>query len=92
MTAATNHQESSMRSTQTAGTIDCRISMRTALRRFMHGSTIENGAVDIRGRSAVAETPRMSICGYWRMAAVIFCIWQEQRGTERWKPLNSTSP
>ena len=73
-------------------TIDCRISMRTALRRFMHGSTIENGAVDIRGRSAVAETPRMSICGYWRMAAVIFCIWQELRGTERWKPLNSTSP
>ena len=58
----------------------------------MLGSTIETGAADIRGRFAAAETLRTSICGYWRMAAVIFCIWQEQRGTERWKPLNSTSP
>lgn len=37
----------------------------------MLGSTIETGAADIRGRFAAAETPRMSICGYWRMAAVI---------------------
>ena len=92
MTAATNHQESSMRSTQTAGTRDCRISMRTARRRSMLGSTIETGAADIRGRFAAAETPRMSICGYWRMAAVIFCIWQELRGTGQLKPSNSILP
>lgn len=85
-------RRSSMCSMPTAGTRDCRISMRTALRRFMHGSTIETGAADIRGRSAAAETPRMSICGYWRMAAVIFCIWQEQRGTGQLKPSNSISP
>ena len=48
---------------ETAGTRDCRISMRTARRRSMLGSTIETGAADIRGRFAAAETPRMSICG-----------------------------
>ena len=89
MTAAANHQRSSMRFTRTAGTKDYRISMRTARKRSTIGSMIEAGAVDIRGRSAAAETPRMSICGSLRMNAAIFCIWQEQRGTGRLRPLNS---
>lgn len=63
MTAAAKRQRSSIISTLTVGMTACRISMRIARKRSMLGSTIETGVAGIRGRSAAAETPRMSICG-----------------------------
>ena len=85
-------RRSSMCSMPTAGTRDCRISMRTALRRFMHGSTIETGAVDIRGEVCRGGNSTHVDLRVMEDMRGYFLYLAEQRGTGRWKPLNSTSP